>query len=735
VRDHRLLLPGAAMIRTDRSATLCAALLLLVAACKGSSEPAPVPTRLAFTVAPVDVRTQATFATAPVVEVRDATGARVTGSNVAVTVRLMGGAAGASLRGSSTVTAVNGVATFAGLSVDSAGTGYTLAASATGLAEATSSPFAVVRGTPRLAFRTQPVSGEAGLALTTQPIVEIRDSVTGGILANRADTVSVALATNSGSVVLSGTARVAAVAGVATFTNLVVPAAGTGYVLAATSTGMTPASSAAFDVAPIQRTLTIVSGNTQVGFIGRAVAQPIRVRVTRTAGGTPLAGQAVTFEPRNGGAVSVASPVTDASGEAQTVWTLGPTVGAQTAVASFGSASPSVTFTGTAIDSVGLIATQVVAGGGFGCAMTEAVGAVCWGSNVFGQMGDTNIVSLTPRSLPVRVKGPVPLVRVTASSAGRLGTGGSSTEPGTTTCGLSASGVAYCWGRNHRGQIGNGSVTNALLPVEVRGGRSYSQIVTGGENSCAVTTAGSAFCWGANFFGQVGSGAGGLPNSPNELEPVAVSGGHRFTQIVIGTRFTCALDSAGRAWCWGNNADGQLGNGTTANSNVPVAVQQPSGVEFGALAAGAFHTCGIDRLDGRLFCWGGNDRGQLGDGTLVTRRTPVAVGGSLRFRVVAAGSEHSCGITLAGDATCWGSNFRGQLGDDTQTNRSVPGTPVFGARQWTQLAGGEFNTCGIESVTSRVYCWGWGAEGALGNGTNSQSLIQTRPVPVSAPRP
>jgi alpha-tubulin suppressor-like RCC1 family protein len=727
------------MIRIDRCLSLCAA-LLLAAACKGSPEPtppppAPVATRLAFTAAPMDVRTQATFATAPVVEVRDAAGARVPGSSVAVTVRLVGGTASASLRGTATVTAVNGVATFDGLSVDSAGTGYTLAASATGLTEATSSAFAVVRGTPRLAFRTQPVSGEAGLALTTQPIVEIRDSVTGGVLADRVDTVSVALATNAGSAVLSGTTRAVAVAGVATFTNLAVPTAGTGYVMAASGTGLTATSSTPFDVAAIQRTLTIVSGSAQFGFIGSALSQPIRVRVTRTTGGAPLAGQAVAFEPRNGGTVSAAAPVTDASGVAQTTWTLGPTIGAQTAVASFGSASPAVTFTSTAIDSVGLIATQIVTGGLFGCAMTDVVGAVCWGNNTFGQIGDTNIVSLTPRSRPVRVRAPVSLVRVTASSAGRLSTGGTSSEPGTTACGLTAGGVAYCWGRNHRGQIGNGSLTNALLPVEVRGGRTYSQLVTGGENSCAITTAGPAFCWGANFFGQLGSGTGGLPNSPNELEPVAVSGGHRFTQIVIGTRFTCALDSGGRAWCWGNNETGQLGNGTTTNSNVPVAVQQPSGVEFGALAAGAYHACGIDRLDGRLFCWGGNDRGQLGDGTAVTRQTPVAVGGSRRFLFVAAGGEHSCAITLVGDATCWGSNFRGQLGDDTQTNRSVPGTPVFGARQWTQLAGGEFNTCGIEAVTSRVYCWGWGAEGALGNGTNSGAINQRRPEPVSAPRP
>jgi alpha-tubulin suppressor-like RCC1 family protein len=375
-----------------------------------------------------------------------------------------------------------------------------------------------------------------------------------------------------------------------------------------------------------------------------------------------------------------------------------------------------------------------VAGGLFSCAMNAVVGVVCWGNNTFGQIGDTNVVSLAPRTRPSRVKLPVPLVSLSVSAAGVVVPGATSREPGRNACGLTAGGVAYCWGQNHRGQIGNGSTTNALLPVEVRGGRTYESIVTGGENTCAITTSRAAFCWGANFFGQVGTGSGGQPDTPNVLEPVAVSGGHRFTQIVIGARFTCGLDEDGKAWCWGLNEVGQLGNGATVNSNLPLAVQMPSGVAFGALVAGSYHACGIDRADARLFCWGGNFRGQLGDGSTTTRLTPVVIGGSQRFRFVAAGEEHTCAITLAGDATCWGLNLQGQAGDDTQTSRLTPGTLVFGGRKWTQLAGGQAHTCGIEAVTTRTFCWGWRLEGALGNGT-SENSIERRPQPVAAIRP
>jgi len=724
------------MTSINRSFLLCMS-LLLCAACSGSTEPTPPPppvaASLAFTAAPSDVRTQAAFAAAPVVEVRDAAGNRVVGNAATVTLSLAGGSPAASLRGTATVSAVNGIASFAGLSVDSAGTGYTIVAAATGLTSATSTAFAVVRGTPLLAFRTQPVSGEAGLSLTTQPIVEIRDSVTGGILAARQDSVTLTLAANAGSGALAGTARIAAVNGVATFANLVVSVPGTGYLITASGTGLTSAASAPFDVAAIQRTLTIVSGDAQFGSIGSAVAQPLRVRVTRTRGGTPLAGQTVTFDPRAGSTVSPTLPVTNANGEAQTIWTLGPSRGLQTALASFGGTSASVSFSATAIDTVGLLATQIAAGGFFNCAISTPLGAVCWGDGSFGQTGDSAIVSLGPRVRPVRVNSPVPLISVTASSGGGDGIGIGS-EAGNTACGLTSGGNAYCWGRNHRGQIGIGSLANARVPVEVRGGRSYKRIMPGGEHTCAITQSDAAFCWGANFRGAIGNGSGGTDTSASVLEPVAVSGGRSFSDIAVGFRFTCALDTRGQAWCWGLNNSGQLGDGTTTNTNLPVAVQQPAGVQFGIMVSGANHTCAQDRADGRTFCWGGNTRGQLGDGTMTRRLTPTVVGGGLTFQSLTAGSEHSCAITQAGDATCWGGNAFGLLGDDTRTARLVPGTLVFGGRKWTHVVAGERHTCGTEAVTERTFCWGSRTAGALGNGT-SDNGIETRPQPVLSPIP
>ena len=615
------------MSSINRSVPLLA-LLLLAVACGGSSEPtpppppAPVAARLAFTAAPTNVRTQAAFSTAPVVEVRDAAGNRVAGNSSTVTLRLAGGTTGAILRGTATASAENGFATFAGLSVDSAGVGYTIVASAAGLASATSSAFAVVRGTPQLAFRTQPVGGQAGVALMTQPIVEIRDSVTGGILTARQDSVTLTLAANAGGGALTGLVRVAAVAGVATFTGVAVSTAGTGYVLNAAGPGLMSAASAPFTVAAVTNT--------------------------------------------------------------------------------------------------GLLSTQLAAGGFFNCAISSPDGAVCWGNNTRAELGIGESGGF--RSRPLRVNSPVPLVRLAAT--------GGTTNSG---CGLTADGRAFCWGGNNRGQLGIGNTISATSPVEVRGGRTYKQIAIGGEHACAIAQNDAAFCWGANERGEIGNGTGGT-NRPDVLEPVAVAGGRTFVRIAVGFMWSCALDTEGRAWCWGTNGDGQLGDGTTTIRNAPVAVQQPAGVRFTSIASSGSHSCALDAQEARAYCWGSNAFGQLGDGSTISRLTPTPVAGSLRFVSLAVGGPHSCGITEAGDATCWGSNASGQLGDDTLTPRITAGALVVGNRKWTQLVAGQFHTCGMEAVTARTFCWGSAASGILGNGT-SGLLREARPQAVLSVMP
>ena len=713
--------------------------LVLCTACGGDSAPTvpptpppppiPVATQLGFGVAPADLRTQAIFAVVLVVEVRDAAGARVTGSSAPITLTVTGGTTGAALRGTRTVSAVKGVATFPGLSIDSAGPGYQLAASTPGLTSATSVAFAVVRGTPTLAFRTQPVGTEAGLALATQPVVEIRDSITGGLLTDRGDTVRLVLAPNAGGGTLPAAVQAVAVAGVATFTGVSVSAPGTGYVLTASGTGLTAAPSAAFTVTAIQTTLTIVSGTTQSGVAGAALPLPIRVRVTRVTGGAVVVGQAVTFAPSGGGSVAPVTPVlTTATGEAQATWTLG-TTGAQTVVATTAGAAASVTFSATVtVAAAGLLATQLSTVEGFAtCAIRKEGGAVCWGRSVRGELGSgPTSVAAQLRNRPTAVSGTV-LTQVSAGLA--------------SSCGLTSAGRARCWGSNSNGGLGNGTTTNADVPVDVLGERTYRQIATGGRTTCALTTDNDAFCWGSNGGGEIGNGVGGR-TADNVLRPTAVFGGRKYTQIAVGPSHACALDAAGQAWCWGGGLESAnqlllglgIGNGALQGQPLPVAVQQATGVIFTAIFVGDGTTCAIARTSQQMYCWGYNFLGSLGDGTTTNRAAPVAVLGGVRFVSGATSSSRTCGVSTDGRGYCWGNNSMGLLGDGTGIDTSQPGL-IAGDRRWTQLATGLIHTCGIEATTERTFCWGRVVDGRLGDGvttsTTTTNFVSTPQLVVS----
>src|SRR2546422_16564 len=148
-----------------------------------------------------------------------------------------------------------------------------------------------------------------------------------------------------------------------------------------------------------------------------------------------------------------------------------------------------------------------------------------------------------------------------------------------------------------------------------------------------------------------------------------------FTAVTAGDAHTCGVTAAGAAYCWGDNSSGQLGDGTTMNRLSPVLVQPPARVSFAAVTAGAAHTCGLTPVAGTAYCWGSNSVGQLGDGTTMNRLTPVLVQPptGVSFAAVRAGTAHTCGLTpVAGTAYCWGANAGGQLGDGTMTDRLTP---------------------------------------------------------------
>jgi alpha-tubulin suppressor-like RCC1 family protein len=248
----------------------------------------------------------------------------------------------------------------------------------------------------------------------------------------------------------------------------------------------------------------------------------------------------------------------------------------------------------------------------------------------------------------------------------------------------------------------------------------FYQLSGGGSHSCGVTTDNRAYCWGYNQLGQLGDGTNTGPEScigavgpfGCSTRPVPVAGAYQFRQVSAGNVHTCAVTTDYRAYCWGANSSGDLGDGTTTNRVTPVLVR--GGLQFRQVDAGSFaHTCGVTYPDSRVYCWGYNRWGQLGDGTTTQHLTPVAVLGGHQFRQVSAGNWHTCGVTTSNEAYCWGRDDNGQLGNDSEKKSRFRPVLVAGGYQFRQLDAGSYHTCGV-TTDNRAYCWGNG--GQIGDG-------------------
>ena len=199
---------------------------------------------------------------------------------------------------------------------------------------------------------------------------------------------------------------------------------------------------------------------------------------------------------------------------------------------------------------------------------------------------------------------------------------------------------------------------------------SFSQFTSNGGYTCALTTTGQAYCWGLNNQGQLGNNS-----TTNSRIPVAVQmpAGVSFQSITANNVHTCALTTEGKAYCWGYGGSGQLGNNSTTDSRIPVAVQMPAGVSFQSIAAGYYHTCALTTT-GQAYCWGQGSSGRLGNNSTTASRIPVAVQmpAGVSFQSIAASSLHTCALTTEGKAYCWGQGSIGQLGNNSTTDSSIP---------------------------------------------------------------
>ncbi|HUR94266.1 MAG TPA: hypothetical protein VMY76_06765 [Gemmatimonadales bacterium] len=247
----------------------------------------------------------------------------------------------------------------------------------------------------------------------------------------------------------------------------------------------------------------------------------------------------------------------------------------------------------------------------------------------------------------------------------------------------------------------------------------WLQVSPGQAHTCGLGADSLAYCWGWGDLGQLGTGA----TTPSEPRPVRVQGVRRWRDIQSGDAHTCALTRGRRIFCWGDNSLGQLGDGTTSLNQVnptPVATS----LTFVQVSTGSAHTCAITAA-GAAYCWGDNPYGQLGDGSRTRRLMPVKVAGNLVFRHVRAGWEHTCGVTTTDVAYCWGRNKAGQLGDGTDLTRGRP-TRVVGGFKFRLIRTGQRHTCAL-TTASKVYCWGLNNLGQVGDGTN----LNERHTPVA----
>jgi Regulator of Chromosome Condensation (RCC1) repeat protein/regulator of chromosome condensation (RCC1) repeat-containing protein len=523
-------------------------------------------------------------------------------------------------------------------------------------------------------------------------------------------------------------------------------------VIAHVGQALTVAFSATAEI-PASQQVSLVSGGGQQDTVGATLAQPLVIRVVHPDG-TPDSGAAVSWRAiSRGSTYAPPNTKTDAQGVASTSWTLGTVAG----------------FESTAVFIAGFTPRLIVAiarpGNPVRIAMTPTalpvmgvVGDTVWASAYTWDRynNSTNrfpIVHVADTTIADTSGGYAAYYAIRARHHGStfviaqvdgmrdslpltvLGFSGISAGGG--QCAVSLAGDTYCWGENSQGTIGDGTTTYRRHPVLIGTGLGL-RLPSTGTHTCALDASGHAFCWGPDASGELGDGS---PNYATELRqtlPVAVAGGHVFTSIRTGRSHSCAVDTNGDAYCWGDNGIGQLGRDTLTNtcylnainrcSNQPIPVA--GGLKFTQVSASPWeHSCGVT-TGGAAYCWGSNGTGQLGTDATTDQcgvptpyacsRVPVPVKGGIVFKSVSAGDVFTCGVSTSGDGYCWGYGYYGQLGNGAFNNSTVP-VKVAGGLSFADVQAASNYACGL-TTTGGLYCWG-GNQATPGHVDFSYSFI------------
>jgi prepilin-type N-terminal cleavage/methylation domain-containing protein len=376
---------------------------------------------------------------------------------------------------------------------------------------------------------------------------------------------------------------------------------------------------------------------------------------------------------------------------------------------------------------------QISSGDSHVCGIYLNNQAYCWGSNTNGQLGiNSTIQSQVP---------------VAASTSGVLSgkTISFITAGSDQTCAIASNNLAYCWGYNNKGQLGNNSTVDSLVPVAVNtagvlNGKTIKSISTGGSATCAIASDNLAYCWGDNTWGQLGNNSTIDSSVPVAVNTAGVLNGKTIKSISTSNSETCAIASDNLAYCWGVNSYGQLGNNSTTNSSIPVAVYKTgvlNGKTITAISAEGSEACVI-ASDGQPYCWGYNYNGQLGNNSTTQSQVPVAVDNSgvlsgKNSTYISTAGAQACVVASDNQVYCWGFNNMGQLGNNSTSDSHSPvavnTAGVLSGKTLTSVTGGYSHTCALAN-NNQAYCWGWNYFGQLGNNSTTQSLIPVIVVPA-----
>lgn len=348
------------------------------------------------------------------------------------------------------------------------------------------------------------------------------------------------------------------------------------------------------------------------------------------------------------------------------------------------------------------------------CLINSSSELYCWGRNHVGQIGDGTAgtecypAASSSCQIPEKITTASDWFTVDADI--------------THSCGIRGSGSLYCWGENGNGQLGRGNTADSTIPALIDGQahniNDWAQVSVDGGATCAIRTNGDAYCWGHNNSGEVGDGTTTQRNWPTQVE------GTHWSWIATSSDHACGV-RCGHAYCWGSGLNGRLGNGSSSDSYSPVEVSGNYS-DWEQISSDSGLTCGI-REGGRVFCWGDGSRGGRGDGTAVDSDVPVEISGGLSgFTYIDTGSFGACAVNITGKLFCWGDNEFGQLGNNDAPNHS--NIPVEVPGDWVTVSVVANHVCGIQT-NGKGYCWGRNRNFENGDGTN---VMRESPQEITA---